>query len=534
MSIEKVLVFAFLLSRNIVLGTTRIDPLVDTKVGLIRGLAASDGEYSMFMGIPYATVDKEIPFGPSIPHPVFDEIFEAYDDSAICPQTEEFNNTIVGTLDCLHLNIYVPNTATSQNRRPVLVWIYGGGFSIGFAGRFLYGPRFLVRHNIILVTLNYRVGPYGFMCLDIDKVPGNQGLKDQLLALKWIKNNIEAFGGDPNQITIFGESAGGVSVDLQLYYNDETLFNKVIMQSGSASSTWAVTEPDYTYPVKLANELNFVTTDINEALTFLSTVETNLVISAAAKLGRLAPCVEKIFDGVERFITDYPINIQPKMQNIPVLLGFNKDEWLSKYAFLEPEDYERLDIFNSYMKTLFINEDYETFANVVKQFYIGDEPISDKVMWRLIEFDSDDYFIHPAVRSIPKYIENGASNVYYYKFSYDGNRNFVKDRVNITIAGVAHADEISYLFDVSYMRDEPSSKDQYIIDAMTMMWANFAKYGNPTPEINNLLPVKWEPATSEMMYCLEIDSELKMLNRPLNDRMAFWDILYKQRTTTRY
>ncbi|KOB73567.1 Uncharacterized protein OBRU01_10551 [Operophtera brumata] len=224
----------------------RIDPLVDTKLGLIRGLQSSNGQYSMFMGIPYATVEEGNPFGG------FDKVFEAYDDSAICPQVEEFNNTIVGSLDCLHLNVYVPNTASSQERLPVLVWIYGGGFSIGFSGRHLYGPGYLVRHDIILVTLNYRLGPYGFMCLDNPAVPGNQGLKDQRIALKWVKDNIEAFGGDANKITIFGESAGASSVDLHLYYQEERLFEQVIMQSGSALSPWAVLEPDTSVPLALA------------------------------------------------------------------------------------------------------------------------------------------------------------------------------------------------------------------------------------------------------------------------------------------
>ncbi|KOB69445.1 Uncharacterized protein OBRU01_14496 [Operophtera brumata] len=133
-------------------------------------------------------------FQPSVPHPEFDGIFEANDDSHICPQIEEFNRTLAGDLDCLRLNIFVPPTASPTNKLPVLVWIFGGRFELGFYGRLLYGPKFLVRHDIILVTINYRVGPYGFMCLNIPEVPGNQGLKDQLMALRWLHENIEAFG----------------------------------------------------------------------------------------------------------------------------------------------------------------------------------------------------------------------------------------------------------------------------------------------------------------------------------------------------
>lgn len=165
-------------------------------------------------------------FQPSTPYQAFGEVFEAYDDSAICPQLEEFNKTIVGSLDCLHLNVYVPNTASSKNNLPVLVWIYGGRFNRGFSGRYLYGPSNLVRHDIILVTLNYRLGPYGFMCLDNPEVLGNQGLKDQQIAIKWVNDNIDAFGGDANKITLFGESAGAASVGMHLHQEEGLFLNQ--------------------------------------------------------------------------------------------------------------------------------------------------------------------------------------------------------------------------------------------------------------------------------------------------------------------
>ncbi|KOB58243.1 Carboxyl/choline esterase [Operophtera brumata] len=296
---QSLAILAFYVLVHIVEASIRIDPLVDTKLGLIRGLKSSDGQYSMFMGIPYAPVNKINPFGPSTAHQGFDEVFEAYDDSAICPQIEEFNKTNVGSLDCLRLNVYVPNTANSQNRLPVLVWIYGGGFGIGAGGRYLYGPSYLVRHDIILVTINYRLGPYGFMCLNNPAVPGNQGLKDQRIALKWIKDNIKAFGGDANKITIFGESAGAASEDLHLYYQDQKLFDQVIMQSGNALCPWAVEEPEESSSFSLADHLGFETYDKNEALSFLSTVDTKLVIAASTELNlTFRPCVENDFIGV--------------------------------------------------------------------------------------------------------------------------------------------------------------------------------------------------------------------------------------------
>nr|ADF43469.1 carboxyl/choline esterase CCE006a [Helicoverpa armigera] len=511
-------------------GLSRIDPLVDSKVGLIRGLRATDGDYSMFMGIPYATVNESNPFGPSTPHPGFDDVFEAYDDSAICPQIEEFHNTVVGSVDCLHLNIYAPNSANSRNRLPVLVWIYGGGFSIGFSGRFLYGPQFFVEKEVILVTLNYRLGPYGFMCLDIPDVPGNQGLKDQQLALKWIKDNIEAFGGDSNQITIMGESAGGASVDFHLLYSQEKLFDKVILQSGAALSPWAIAEPDTSAPLKLSEHLGFATKDIQEALDFLATVDTNLIIASIPELGlEFRPCKENDFENVEKFIHDYPLNIKkPSIANVPILTGYNTYESLYIYDKLSEEEFENLNVFHDFLVKYFNLDDEDLFEmeQYVRNFYIGDEKISKAEEDGIIKFHSDLFFTYPVVRTIQKYLDNGVKNIYFYLFSYEGERNFVKNKQNITTAGASHADELGYLFDISYM-GEPNPEDQLIVDRITTLWSNFVKYGNPTPETSELLPVQWPIVTKDLLNYLNIDSELQVEKRNFNTRIVFWELFYK-------
>ncbi|CAK1592681.1 unnamed protein product [Parnassius mnemosyne] len=520
----KVVLFNLVLV-SAVCGSPRLDPLVSTKKGLIRGLQASDGDYSMFLGIPYARVNQSNPFGPSLPYPDFEEVFKAYDDSTICPQVEEFENQIVGSLDCLHLNIYVPNKATTSNRLPVLVWIYGGGFQIGFAGRYLYGPKYLVRNDIILVTINYRLGPYGFMCLDTPEIPGNQGLKDQLSALRWVNDNIDAFGGDVNMVTIIGESAGGVSVDFHLHSVQEKLFDKVIMQSGTTLCPWVMAEADTRAPITIAKHLGFDAEDNADALTFLSTVEPKLVIAAVTELSlTFRPCVEKDFDGVEKFVREQPINSQiPKAKDVKILAGYNNREMLVGYGN-KASGYEH-NIFKKNLEMIFDLNDNEDLITLVRQFYIGDEDMSADLKWDLMDFESDFSFNHPAHRSLQKYLEN-AAKVYHYIFSYSGGRNFVKFKNNITEVGAAHADEIGYLFDLSIM-DTPSEEDQLIIDRITTLWTNFVKYGDPTPDTSDLLPVKWSPVEKDVLHYLDLDRELTMKRRPFHDRMAFWDLFYK-------
>lgn len=370
--------------------------------------------------------------------------------------------------------MYVPNTATSLNRLPVLVWIYGGGFQIGFSGRYVYGPKYLVRNDVILVTVNYRVGPYGFMCLDTPDVSGNQGLKDQLTALRWIKENISAFGGDVNKITIFGESAGAASVDFHLISEQEKLFDKVIMQSGTTLGPWAIVESNPNAPIILADKLGFDTEDSNEAINFLASVDPKLVIAVALESNlNFMPCVEEEFDGVERFVTEHPINSGiPKAKDIPILTGYNNREMLVGASIGESTD---LDVFEKYL-TMSFNFDDDEMMTLVKQFYIGDETNVDDVKDNLIDFQSDIMFNHPVHRSVQKYLDN-SGNVYHYIFSYSGDRNFVKWRLNVTEDGAGHADEISYLFDVSIIQETPTEEDQKTIDRMTTLWTNFVKYG---------------------------------------------------------
>ncbi|XP_026739430.1 esterase B1-like [Trichoplusia ni] len=511
---------------------SRIDPLVDTNVGMIRGLRATDGDYAMFMGIPYATVDEANPFGLSKPYPRFNEAFDAYNDTAMCPHLDDLTKEVIGSLDCLHLNVYVPNKANSNNRLPVLVWIHGGSLKIGYSGRYLYGPRFLVKQDIILVTLNYRVGPYGFMCLDVPEVPGNQGLKDQQLALKWIKDNIAAFGANPDRITIFGESAGSKSVDFQLMYSQEKLFHQVIMQSGTAMATSLVKYPDPSVPLKLSEQLGFKTTHTKEALSFLASIDTKLVIVAAEELKlKYNPCVENYFENVERFIPDFPINIKkPNLGNLPTLLGANKDEGLVEFETRTAEKISQdYDMFLNYLNDNFnLNtEELHEMEQIVRNFYIGDEIISKDVIGGLIQIYSDLMYIYPTARTYRKYLDNGLKNIYLYMFSYDGGRNYVKDKFNVTAAGAAHADEIGYLFDISYMDKSPAPEDQLVIDRMTTLWANFVKFGNPTPQTTDILPVLWPAATKNEQYYLDIDADLTVGKRYFNSRVAFWDLFYK-------
>ncbi|ESO83465.1 hypothetical protein LOTGIDRAFT_133444, partial [Lottia gigantea] len=172
-----------------------------------------------------------------------------------CPQSPPwygFGNTPVTnqSIDCLRLNVYVPRTMNPKTPRAVMVFIHGGEYLYGQGMRY-DGSLLAVHGHVVVVTINYRIGAYGFLSTNDSVLPGNLGLWDQLLALKWVKDNIAAFGGDSNRITVFGSGAGAYSIGMQLLYENNTgLFQRAILQSGVAFSPLGLVH----YPLEFAKK----------------------------------------------------------------------------------------------------------------------------------------------------------------------------------------------------------------------------------------------------------------------------------------
>ncbi|GBP32968.1 Cholinesterase [Eumeta japonica] len=390
------------------------------------------------------------------------------------PQIDQDSGDTIGVLDCLRLNVYVPNKASSQNPLPVMVWIYGGGFFEGAAG--WYDGSYLVKHDVVVVTINYRVGPYGFMCLDIPEVP--------------------AFGGDANSITVFGQSAGAGSIDLHLYSPYERLFHKAIVQSGSAKVEGMFINPDYSAAINIAQQLGFNTTDSNEAISFLSTIDSHLVIAASSSLGYwFRPCKEQVFDNVANFVEqDSQNQYSPaRIRNTPLFVGTTSDEEYT-YDMNEFAGNPFLDKIKTHYSLS--DADLTRISNTIRHFYIGDEEISSDLLRELNDFKQDFHFQHPIDRAIVKYIEQGA-NVYQYIFAYSSDDS-----------PVYHSAELKYLLSPKFdPLDESNKKDLLMSKCATTMWTNFAKYGNPTPESTEEVPVTLDRATVDKRSYLYVDDE---------------------------
>jgi carboxylesterase type B len=234
---------------------TQTPVYVNTKIGNIMGFQENisvNGEQkliSKFLGIPFAeSTGGQNRFRKPVPKAPFKGTFDANKEPAACfQQSEQFSalyKNVYGVSgfseDCLTLNIYVPHELRANDLLPVMIWVYGGGFTQGASS--IYKPEALALFgNVIVVTINYRIGMFGFLRDPKGFFPGNQGLWDQHLAIKWVHDHIDSFFGYKDEITIFGESAGGASVIFQaLYPGNEGLFKRVIAESGSAIAPWAI------------------------------------------------------------------------------------------------------------------------------------------------------------------------------------------------------------------------------------------------------------------------------------------------------
>jgi acetylcholinesterase len=319
---------------------TRIN--IDVAQGTVSGLEAdlpNGGKYHTFKGIPYAVPPLgELRFQAPRPLEKFpNPVQDCSENGEICFQ-RDMTTAVLGSEDCLSLNVYVP--ATKNDKYPVMVWIHGGAFMNGSGSSAMYSPEHLVQEDVIIVTVNYRLGPLGFLSFPTAGVEGNAGLKDQLLALKWVQQNIAKFKGDPDNVTLFGESAGAGAVHLHLLSeNSRRYFHKVICQSGTSTMEWCMQQDATAKARKLAKVcghegeandrelLEFMRALPKEEIAVLQQMQ---VLTPDERRRGLPmpfkPVVEpKTQDAV---VTERPLDAmkRPNLFDIPVMIGANNAE----------------------------------------------------------------------------------------------------------------------------------------------------------------------------------------------------------------
>lgn len=371
--------------------------------------------------------------------------------------------------DCLYLNVWTP--AKSANEKlPVLVWIYGGGFSFGSTSEPVYDGAKLAKKGVVLVSIAYRVGQLGFLAHpelsseSPEHVSGNYGLLDQIAGLRWIQNNISAFGGDPDKVTIFGESAGGISVSMLCASPlAKGLFSGAISQSGgSFGPTRSTTYPGENMKTMEQAELEgevYAQQHGASSIEELRALDADQMIPAGWTMPGGWPIVDRYVIPDDQ----YKLYEAGKYNDVPVLIGYNSDEGVSFSRERTPEEY-----------ISGVKKRYGKFADTLIAAYPAGEISVPKTARDLMRDAAFGWQTWSWARLQSK---TGKSKVFYYYF--DQHPDYPEDSPMFG-HGSPHGQDVAYVFQhLDTLNPQTSESDLEISEAMGTYWTNFAKYGDP-------------------------------------------------------
>ncbi|KAK9686594.1 Carboxylesterase family [Popillia japonica] len=508
------------------------EPLVEISQGVLRGTVLVNrdgGNFYGFRSIPYAQPPlNELRFKAPVPAGGWEGIRDAADDPPVCTQSLA---GLFGQEDCLYVNVFIPELPSmNSTKKPVMAYIHGGGFTTGGGTSSLAGPAFLMTKEVILVTFQYRLGVFGFIDFEDPElgVSGNAGMKDQVLALKWIKENIAKFGGDPDNILIFGTSAGG-------------LFSKVIGQSGVALAPSLTGYGGSNTGVAFAEHLGLQTANLTETLSTLRELSAAELLTAEESIPANSsyfpgPNIE-LLSNEEAFLTQRPIDIllSGDYNDVLYLTGINNMEGLlyETSALAETGQSILIEDFAAFihedLEIAAYSEEASIVAERIKEFYYGDtEPTRDDII-QAVDLWTDFLFGFPAYRAALEHSKKSA-DVYFYYFTVDTPLN-LKNLYSSGVQeypGASHTDEITYMFETFFTPIiEDGSVEDLVIRSVVTLWTNFAIFGNPTPD--DSLGFKWEPVSEDAFNYLDIGTYTNnAFVNPRAENFAFWSQIYDE------
>jgi para-nitrobenzyl esterase len=494
---------------------------VRVETGLLQG--TSESGLTVYKGVPFAAP----PVGdlrwrpPARPAP-WQGVRQADTYGLACPQDQSANARIGMPVvpageDCLYLNVWTPAKAATE-RLPVMVWIYGGGFALGATNMPTYDGANLARRGVVVVSIAYRVGPLGFMAhpeLSAEsggKGSGNFGLQDQIAGLQWVKDNIAAFGGDPNRVTIFGESAGGISTSmLAASPVAKGLFHRVISQSGGSFGPpqpggWGgVNVP----PLKAAEAMGKAFLDrlgaksVAEARTLPAD---ELVKAAGPGLGG---GFWPVLDGYVIPDDQFKLYRAGRFNDTPVLIGTNSDEGSLFVPAITAADY-----------VAGVRKGYGAYADKILAAY----PAKDdaQALRSARDLFRDTGFAWHTWAWARWQSEKGKNKAYVYYFR---QRPPYPDIPQFKDWGASHGSEIQYVFGNLAPPMPWRDEDRQVSDRMMSYWVNFAATGDPNgPELPS-----WPAFAKSSPVTLLLSAQTELDATPHEDKLQVLEGYYAWR-----
>ncbi|XP_071451495.1 juvenile hormone esterase-like [Hetaerina americana] len=535
-------------------GVASGDPVVQTPLGAVRGTtmtSRSGRTIYAFRGMRYSKPPVgEFRFKP--PVPVTDPwggILNATEDAASCPQASDFLSGPKSE-DCLFLNVYSPKLPDTENNHlyPVIFFIHHGGWFDLSGQSSLLGPRYLLDEDIVLVTINYRLGVLGFLSTGDSEVPGNNGLKDQLLALKWVRDNIASFGGNPDLVTLYGYSAGAVSVQYHMASpRSAGLFHRAISSSGSILSRWSITRNPMNQVRRQAKFLNCPHDEKatpKEVVDCLRGKDAEEVAKSYFNLAEwqmdpgifFAPVIEAEGSSAQPFLTDDPESIfrSGKFAQVPWITGTTDNESMERALAIINNETALEDFSKNFERIAPIPFYYERGtpssmekSRKLKDFYFPGG-ITNESLQAITDIYTDSAFLYGADRAVKLISEMSRSPVYYYQYIYRGRFAHMPSEPGMDKPrGAVHHDDLIYLFSSTiFPFIEDDFPEALVSKRHIRMWANFARTGNPTPDASgqedHLITTSWLPHTPDELSYMEIGEELIMKRSLRQERLAVW------------
>ncbi|CAL8308733.1 unnamed protein product [Gadus morhua 'NCC'] len=587
---ERCVVWALCLALHLALSSCqRADlkhPIVTTGYGKIRGVRKELnneilGPVEQYLGVPYATPPiGERRFQPPEAPGSWQEVRNATQFAPVCPQNVHgvlpeimlpvwFTDNLDAAAtyvqnqseDCLYLNVYVPtedgpltknSDESTMNRprdedirdrrkKPVMLFIHGGSFMEG-SGNMFDASILAAYGNVIVVTMNYRLGVLGFLSTGDQSAKGNYGLLDQIQALRWLNENIGHFGGDPERITIFGSGAGASCVNLLiLSHHSEGLFQRAIAQSGSAISSWSVNYRPIMYTKILARKVGCNLGEMADLVECLRKKSFRELVDQDIQPARYHIAFGPVVDG--DVVPDDPeiLMQQGEFLNYDILLGVNQGEGLKFVDDSEGEEAISAASFD-YTISNFVDNLYrypeagkDILRETIKFMYTdwADRDNSDMRRKTLLALFTDHQWVAPAVATAKLHAEF-QSPVYFYTFHHH-----CQTEARPEWADAAHGDELPYVFGVPMLGATDLfpcnfSKNDVMLSAVVMTyWTNFAKTGDPNLPVpqdtkfihtkpNRFEEVIWSKFSSKDKQYLHIGLKPRVRDNYRANKVAFW------------
>ncbi|XP_052862415.1 esterase-5B-like [Anopheles cruzii] len=489
--------------------------LVSTENGPIIGEHRE--HYYAFEGLPYA----KPPLGDlrfAAPQPYDEPWTEPRNATQLGPNCMQWNHLLPGAdkfsgeEDCLHANVYT-TTLDQSAKLPTLVYIHGGAFMFGDGG--MFSPRHVLQKPMVLVSFNYRVGPLGFLSTEDDAIPGNYGLKDQVLALQWVKRNIHHFGGDPDRVTLVGFSAGGASVHLHyLSPMSRGLFQNGIAHSGTALNPWVMAEGSAQKAKRIAQGLACPTDHSESLLRCLrQRPAEDIVRQVPFFLDYLYNPFTPFGVVVERqskansrpFLPDHPtvLSKKGKLTKVPLVLSvaqaegvYPAAEFISNPKYLQDIDEHWHELLPSILdyKTAVPDpkQRFELSTAISQQYFGNDRKLSPDNYHKLVSILSNRLFVEGITRTAKLLQPHLPVYFYYFNFKTVYGLGELLSGTDNNL-GVAHGDDMLLIFPSDFRDDHPYSDEELkVVSNFLTLYDTFSR-GLPPKYGQHELPVQNVP-----------------------------------------